>query len=206
MISRLFRPILIGLGFAAAMVLMVIFISEDSGDAAASNQPVRSQPTAVTPKVTIPDVDAMVAKILERPVFSPSRQPADAALEQASQAPEEPLKMPGRLEGVSIRPEGREALFEREGEKPIAVKEGQEIGGWMVASIRSDQVLLKSKTGEQIVKPANGTGVKLPQMQAMNKKPSAAGKKPNVPVGPVRPNAAAQLPQRPAPANGRAGR
>ncbi|HXJ01740.1 MAG TPA: hypothetical protein VNH44_10985 [Micropepsaceae bacterium] len=196
MISRLLRPIAIGLGFGLAMVMLVAFLSEDSGDAAASNEPVRVRPAAVTQKVAAPDIDALVAQILERPLFSSSRQPADAAPEEVAEAPKEPPKMPGRLEGVSIRPEAREALFEREGDKPLVVKEGQEIDGWMVASIRPDEVLLKSELGgEQIVKPANGAGIKPPQM-AMKKKPGPAGKKPNGLAGAAGAAKPPALPQR----------
>jgi len=210
MLPRFLRPVVIGLGFGLAMVLTVMFVSGESGGAAASNEPVRIQPAAVTEKTAPADIDALVADILERPLFSPSRQPVDTAPEEIAEAPKEPPQMPGRLEGVSIRPEAREALFEREGERPIAVKEGQQIGGWTVASIRADRVLLKSEIGgEQIVKPANGAGVRSPQMQAMNKKPAASAKnaaagaaKP--PVPPQRPTA--PLTQRPAQPNARTGR
>jgi hypothetical protein len=205
--------VVIGLGFGLAMVLTVMFVSGESGDAAASNEPVRIQPAAVTEKTAPADIDALVADILDRPLFSPSRQPVDTAPEEIAEAPKEPPKMPGRLEGVSIRPEAREALFEREGERPIAVKEGQQIGGWTVASIRADQVLLKSELGgEQIVKPANGAGVRSPQMQAMNKKPAASAKNAAAgAAGTAKPPALPQRPatpliQRPAQTNARAGR
>jgi hypothetical protein len=213
-ISRLLRPVAIGFGFGVTMVMIVAFLTEDSGDAAASNKPVRVQPAATTKKkVEPPNIDALVAEILERPLFSPSRQAADEAPEEVAEAPKEPPKMPGRLEGVTIRPEAREALFERDGQRPIAVKEGQEIDGWTVASIKPDQVLLKSTEGEQIVKPTNGAGIKPPQMQAMNKKPMP--KRPNPALGAVpggaRPPAPstrpeAQQPERPAQAGGRTGR
>jgi hypothetical protein len=207
------RAIVIGLSFGLLMVSMVAFVSEDSGDASASNEPVRLPPTAVTQHVGPPDIDALIAEILERPLFSPSRQPAEAAPEQISETPTAQPKMPGRLEGVSIRPEAREALFEREGANPIAVKEGQEIDGWTVASIRPDQVLLKSVAGEQIVRPATDAGIK-PQMQAINKKPLLSGKKPHAAGGaagaamsPIRPQRPDDLLiQGPARPDGRTGR
>jgi hypothetical protein len=107
------------------------------------------------------DLDANVTEILERPLFNPSRQAAsEAPIETDGAAEKEPPKMPGRLAGVAILPEVREALFESDGEKPIAVKEGQQIEGWTVTSIRSDQVVLKSPLGEQIVRPTDGVGMK----------------------------------------------
>ena len=191
------HPVVIGLGFGLVMVLMGAFVWEDSGDASASNEPVRIQAIAVTQLAAPPDMDALVAEILGRPLFSPSRQPAEAAPEQVFETPKGPPKMPARLEGVSIRPEAREALFEREAAKPIAVKEGQEIDGWTVASILPDQVVLKSEAGEQIVKPANDAGVK-PQMQAMNKKPDLAAKKPHAVGGAAGAAMSPIQPQRPA--------
>jgi hypothetical protein len=181
MIPPFLRPIALGLVSGVMAVLTVVFLTQESDDAAASNQPFRAQPSTVTSNVARPNIDALVSEILARPLFSPSRRPADEAADQVADAPKEPLKMPGRLEGVTIRPQVREALFEREGQKPIAVKEGQEIEGWTVASIRADSVLLKSAEGEQIVKPANSVGLKTTQIQALNKKPARA--KPNPSVG-----------------------
>ncbi|HEX3487417.1 MAG TPA: hypothetical protein VHT51_20340 [Micropepsaceae bacterium] len=194
MISRLLRPIAIGVAFGVAMVMLVVFLAQEPGDAAASNEPVRIRPTALAQKTPAPDFDSMVSEILAHPLFSPSRQPPDMKTDDVAEAPKEPPKMPGRLEGVSIRPEMREALFEQDGGKPIAVKEGQDIGGWTVASIRADQVLLKSELGgEQVVKPANGIAVR-PQVQAMNRKPGQKKPKPAAGAGAGNPAAAPQRP------------
>ena len=105
---------------------------------------------------SIPDVDSMVAAILERPLFSASRLPYEETVEiaEVETGEEGPVTFQARLTGVAIRPEGREALFEREGSKPIAVKEGDEIDGWTVRAIRNDQVLLLSSRGEEILKMA----------------------------------------------------
>jgi hypothetical protein len=105
-------------------------------------------------------------------------------------------------------------LFEREGQKPIAVKEGEQIDGWTVASIQPDQVVLRSSIGEQTVKPTNALGIK-PQTQALNRKPAAAAKRPNAtaapaaaarPPGQAQPPAAAQQIQRPGQTAARPGR
>src|SRR5258706_9909343 len=175
MMLRLLHPVLIGLGVGIAMVFVVEFISGTVVGASASNGPGRSQPAAANSKPAPLDVDSLVAEILERPLFSPSRQPADAAPPAEAQNEKPPPQLPGRLAGVTIRPEAREALFEQEGQKPIAVKEGQQISGWTVASIQLDQVVLKSAAGEEVIKPANNT--RRPQVQAMNKKPAAATRK-----------------------------
>ena len=210
MMPPFLRPLAIGVAFGAIAFTAVVFVTEESGDAAASNQPFRVKPTAVTRKVSPPNINALVSKILARPLFNPSRQPVQEGLDQIAEAPKYPPKMPGRLQGVTIRPQVREALFEREGQKPIAVNEGQEIEGWTVVSIRADSVLLKSSAGDQIVKPSNGADIKPAQMQAMNRQPARSKLNPTMsapsatppaqPVGPA--NQLLTSPRTPARAKG----
>src|SRR5262249_20583454 len=88
--------------------------------------------------------------------------------------------------GVAILPGVREAVFENDGEKSVVVKEGQEIEGWTVASIHSDQVLLKSAQGEQVVKPADGVG-KRRLAGARTRRPSGPAQAQARTAGPVIP-------------------
>src|SRR5262249_19184722 len=94
--------------------------------------------------------------ILARPLFTLTRTPP-APAPVASEVVEEkqPPKLQARLAGVTLGPDAREALFQHEGEKPIAVKVGGEIDGWKVSAIQFDQVVLSSEFGNQIVKPQN---------------------------------------------------
>jgi len=105
------------------------------------------------------NLDSMVSEILERPLFSPSRQSADKPdSEGVAQAPPPPPppQLPARLAGTNIRHDARQALFEvQAGQKAIALSEGQEINGWTVASIQPDQVVLRSTAGEQVMKPGH---------------------------------------------------
>jgi len=96
--------------------------------------------------------DRMVAEILKRPLFTPGRQPPEVKIAKA-----EPPKLQGRLAGVVLRPDLREALFTRPGGRPISVKEGEVVDGWTAAKIEAGQVVLTSSFGEQIVKLTNGT-------------------------------------------------
>ncbi len=102
------------------------------------------------------DIDSLVAAILERPLFSSSRLPYEeiAEIEDEGDGEEEPQQLQARLTGVAIRPEGREALFEREGSKPVAVKEGGQIDGWTVKAIRNDEVLMSNALGDEVLKPS----------------------------------------------------
>lgn len=104
----------------------------------------------------LPDIDSMVSDILERPLFSASRSPSEAQVEIAEEEDtEEADTFQSRLTGVMITPNGREALFEREGSKPVAVKEGARIDGWMVKEIRLDQVVLHNALGDEVLKPTS---------------------------------------------------
>jgi hypothetical protein len=140
--------------FGAVVVteIAVAAFSPDTRPAPDQKAPVRSE---LPP---IPDIDAMVAAILERPLFTSNRLPFEesAAVDGGDENAQhqEPQQLQARLMGVAIRPEGREALFEREGSKPIAVKEGAQIDGWTVKKIGIDQVLLGNELGDEVVKPA----------------------------------------------------
>jgi hypothetical protein len=183
MIPRLLRPILLGICCGLAMVVFVEFIARGPGNAVASNEPPRIRPVAVK-QTALPSVDALVGEILERPLFNSSRQLAEEAPadEEITAAPE-PAKLPARLAGVSIRPDAREAIFDGEGDKPLVVKQGQEINGWTLASVEADRVVLKNASGIQVMKPANGTVIAHRQVQAMNRKPGSAPKTVNLPAG-----------------------
>jgi hypothetical protein len=96
--------------------------------------------------------DRMVAEILKRPLFTPGRRAPETRIVKA-----EPPKLQGRLAGVVLRPDLREALFTRPGGRPVSIKEGEVIDGWTAAKIEAGQVVLTSSFGEQIVKLTNGT-------------------------------------------------
>lgn len=96
--------------------------------------------------------DRMAAEILERPLFTPGRQPPEVKIVQA-----EPPKLQGRLAGVMLRSDGREALFTRPGGRPLAVKEGEVIDGWTLSRIETGRVVLTSAFGEQVVTPTHGS-------------------------------------------------
>jgi general secretion pathway protein N len=109
---------------------------------------------AATPAPPV-DADALVAEILDRPLFSPDRHPPAPPPAPEAEA-KTPPELNGRLAGVMIRPNDREALFARDGEKPITVKEGDTIDGWTVSTIEADRVVLTSEFGEKVVQPTMG--------------------------------------------------
>jgi len=170
--------------FAVVLLLEVIFSFSFGSD---------DRSLAQNPQISRPDTrraDQLAAQILKRPLFTQGREPPEQKVVK-----KEPPKLQGRLAGVMMRPDTREALFTRPGGRPIAVKEGEVIDGWKVASIQSDRVVLTSEFGEQVVKPTKGaeeeeTVTKRPkvvkkiaptQQAPRNAAPAAAAQKASLP-------------------------
>src|ERR1700752_4847455 len=104
------------------------------------------------------DTKSPIAIILERPLFSPTREPPEPTTDiAATETPESgPPQLSARLAGVMIRPGVREALFARAGQKPIPLKIGGEVDGWTIAAIELDRVVIANAFGSQIVRPTPG--------------------------------------------------
>jgi hypothetical protein len=105
-------------------------------------------------------IDPMVAEILARPLFTSSRMPAAMpAAEEEIIEEKQPPELQARLAGITLGPDTREALFQREGEQVIPIKIGGEIDGWKVAAIQLDHVVLTSEFGKRIIKPTDAVPV-----------------------------------------------
>lgn len=150
-------------------------------------------------------VDTQIASILDRPLFAPDRRgppapkvPDQSAGPAARAAPE----ITGRLGGITIGPgDVKQAVFERgDGEKPLVVKEGDDVDGWTVSSIESDKVVLTSTFGQRELQPTFGTPGDAPPPR---NKPSAARDTPGpeaLATSPAQPSPAAhRIPARPTP-------
>ncbi len=113
------------------------------------------------------DADTQIASILERPLFAPDRRgppPPKADQPIGSAAGRAAPEITGRLGGITIGPgEDKEAVFERgEGEKPLVVKEGDDVDGWTVSSIEADKVILTSTFGQREIQPTFGASGEAP--------------------------------------------
>lgn len=179
---RILQLTLLSLCGGFALIIASEVFALMPGDTAASN--IAQRNAAAPAAIKLPEnLDSMVAEILERPLFSASRAPADAPVsEDNDEEKKKPGRIQARLTGLIVRPGAREALFERDGDKAVAVKEGGEIDGWTVSSIRFDSVVLTSESGEQTLKPAIGQSSAPARPKVAAKKPAApAAKKPNAP-------------------------
>jgi hypothetical protein len=108
------------------------------------------------------DRDKMVATILGRPLFSPSRRPA--ATPQDAAAGQRKSALP-KLSGIIHAPDIRRALFQSQGpEKPIVtdIGEGQTINDWTVQHIGPESVTLIRGGQTVLLMPTFGTIVQPP--------------------------------------------
>ena len=183
---RIIRFALGGLSLSLTAIIAVEILSPVS-DVAALPRPVAESRQLPGDLMGPPfDADKLIAEILDRPLFTPGRHPPEAQADAASEEEEKkPPELQSRLAGVMIRPDESEALFARDGEKPVAVGEGDEIDGWTVDTIEADRVVLTSDFGEKILQPTpeERTTAIPAAPPARNKKPAPASSvKPGTPA------------------------
>jgi len=162
--SRVVQFVLAGLCVGLSLIVMAenVRLTRQINFSSAA-VPTRT-PTLIEREGPAPDTEANVSAILERPLFTPGRHPPRIVFFAPSvETPEDaPGQLP-RLAGMTIRPGVREALFMREGQKPMAVNVGGEIDGWRISAIELDRVILLSTFGSQTIKPTNDPNAILPR-------------------------------------------
>jgi hypothetical protein len=92
--------------------------------------------------------DQRVARILGRPIFTPSRRPEAPGAAGAAGGL-------ARLSGVTVSPFGKSAIFAGgPGGKPIVIEEGARIGGYVVGTIEAGAVTVIGPDGLQVLHPS----------------------------------------------------
>jgi len=155
--TRVLQFVLTGLCAGLSLIVMIEIFPLTGENNSFAAVPTTRTSTLIERAGPGPDMEAIVTAILERPLFTPGRHPSQIAsfgpiVETSEDAPRQ---LSGRLAGVTIRPGVREALFMREGQKPITVNVGGEIEGWRISAIEPDRVTLSSASGSQTIKPTN---------------------------------------------------
>jgi hypothetical protein len=143
--------------FGLIVVLEVVLPVADVTASPSAPRAVATQPVLV--QATPDDLDGLVGQVLERPLFTASRQPPaakDTPDVAADAPPPAPPELPGRLAGVIVGPDELQALFAPPGAKPVAVGMGEAIGGWTVKTIELDRVVLTSAFGDHVIEPTPG--------------------------------------------------
>jgi len=179
--------------------IVVELRSDDAG--ASAGQPVATRVESTTPpRAPGPHVDDLLASILARPLFSPTRQPAAR--------PDRPGLDLGnvRLTGIVIDPEHHLAIFAVRDGKPVVRSEGEMMNDWRLESIVPGEVVLSGPAGTRTLQPKIDASLarrvaappRPPQAAARNP-PSAgaptprltpAAQSPGTPMTPLRPQGA----------------
>jgi hypothetical protein len=135
------------LGFSGLIVAQLYNgTSEPTATAATAPRP-RAAPSTTRRQPDQPD--DLVAAILARPLFSPSRRPAIGGTGDAG---------PGdlganRLAGIVIEPDRRTAIFAVADAKPLILTEGESLSGWQIETITPTEVSLVSRHGTKRLQP-----------------------------------------------------
>jgi hypothetical protein len=147
-------PLFLGLLLLAAVLASLAWL-ELSGTApiaAVSGPDTPAGPAATTMPGAAADArrtDAMVAAILARPLFQPSRRPPSEPAGSAAAAPALP-----RLTGIIVTPNGHFAIFATaEADRSLVLAEGGRVGGFLVQSIAADRVVVVGGNGRRVLQP-----------------------------------------------------
>lgn len=140
--------LLLGLTLSTAVALRLAAPPPEGDDPWATPEPGATRPAVEAGSASASDANP-IRDILERPLFHPSRR-MPSALGALRGAP--PLAEPtGRLVGVVIGLDGREALFAAADNRVTIVRQGGNLHGWIVQTIEPDRVILVSGQGQRTV-------------------------------------------------------
>jgi hypothetical protein len=105
---------------------------------------------SAAPVPTADRMPALVAAILARPLFEPSRRPpapASASIDATT------TTLP-RLAGIMVSPGRRAVIFQAPGGgKPLTLVEGEKVGGYLIQSISADRVVVVTSDGSHVLRP-----------------------------------------------------
>lgn len=108
----------------------------------------RPAPGAASSPLRAPHLAQLVATTLARPLFSPTRRPAQQRDGSGNTGIADM-----RLTGIVTAPGERLAIFAVTGAKPLIVQEGEEVGGWRIEGITPAAVSLSGPGGATTLQP-----------------------------------------------------
>jgi hypothetical protein len=91
--------------------------------------------------------EALVATILARPLFSPTRRPSVST----AAPPKKPVAP--RLAGVMVSAGGALAIFSEQPDKTILARAGDRVGPYLVRGVAAGEVTVQGPSGTQILHP-----------------------------------------------------
>lgn len=126
--------------FATAVILCETFTADEPSTAVTEGRYILPAPTQGRPVL---DPAATFATIVERPLFSPSRRPAQppppqpaASAAKVQQAP--PPALSATLVGVFISPGAGSAIVRLANGKSSSLSEGETVDGWVLKRVTPD--------------------------------------------------------------------
>jgi len=163
---------------AIGAILVCIIIVELLPDSAPPPDPapVAAPPTspAVEPDNTSDDTEDYTATLLDRPLFDPSRKPANSPKPVVDDTNPGPSDLP-RLAGIVIAPGTKRATFQNgQEDKPVTLSEGDDIAGWTIDQIALTGVTLTGPRGRQVLRPKYDPNV-VPTEPIVPAKPAQQG-------------------------------
>jgi hypothetical protein len=148
MIDRVVVLLLAGCALFGSVIFAEL-TSEDAGASARAPIAMQSEP-ASPPRAQGPHIDELLATIVGRPLFSPTRQPAGRA---TSDQPIDLDLAEVRLTGIVMDPDRRIAIFAVPGAKPMVRSEGETMKDWRLDSITPREVVLSGPGGTRTLQP-----------------------------------------------------
>ena len=106
------------------------------------------------------NVRELLATVLARPLFNPSRRPSDKADTGTGAAG----LGDSRLTGIVTEPKRRIAIFVVTGGKPLIVGEGENVNGWRIDSITPQEVSLSGPDGTKTLTPKSDPSLVVPSV------------------------------------------
>ncbi len=139
--------LLLGLTLSAAIAIRLTAPPSEGDDPSLMASPATVRSAGEAGSAPIPNANA-AHDILERPLFRPRRRMTSALGELRAPPLAEPI---GRLVGVVIGTDGREAMFAEADNRVMIVRQGGTLRGWIVETIEPDRVILTSAQGQRIM-------------------------------------------------------
>lgn len=142
----------------ASIVYLRVAGAGGAGDAVPAVAPTFDQDDAIPddPGLPVPPREEF-AVVVERPLFSPTRRPAEQATQTAQGAPSEPLDVD--LLGIIIWHFQRLALVKPRNDAAVMqLAEGGMVSGWTVVTIEPNRVTLRQGDAEQELRLAYKAG------------------------------------------------
>lgn len=134
-----------------------------------------------------PALKQLVATILARPLFSPTRRPAENAAEGRTETSLSDM----RLTGILVTADQRLAIFAASSDKPLVRSEGETISDWRIDTISTQSVSLSGPNGTTTLEPKSDPNLVRLRVAAQPAAPQPAGatnSQPQpAPTTPVRP-------------------